>query len=118
MTFARVAEICGVSKNTAVSWGQGAKIPAEALAALMREGLDVFYILVGRGQDAPQPVILDPDEVELVHDYRACDLAGRTALRQTATALAASAAAGGTSPTIRRPTPPPDPTKKKPAKKK
>lgn len=87
LSFAHVADICGVSKNTAVSWGQGAKIPSEALAVLMRKkGLDVFFVLLGRDQNAPSPVLLDRDELMLIDSYRSLSEAGRDKVRAYLTA--------------------------------
>lgn len=62
LTFAQVAEIAGVSKNSAVSWGKGSKIPAEALAALVEAGtgFDYQYVITGVrwGQFGPQDAAL------------------------------------------------------------
>lgn len=68
---AEVAAICGASRRAVINWEKGAKIPAEALAALMPKGMDVIYVLAGRTQDAPQPMLLSPDEADLVTSYRA-----------------------------------------------
>lgn len=81
LSHARVGEICGVAKTSVIAWEQGAKIPAEALAALMREGLDVFYVLTRRSESDPQPVMLEPDEVKLVDSYRDASEDVRSAAR-------------------------------------
>ncbi len=87
LTFSKVAEHCNVSKNTAVSWGKGAKIPASALAALMPYGFDVYYILAGRTQDEDQPIMLSPEKVDLVDTYDALSDGGRKRIRKEIDAL-------------------------------
>ena len=90
LSHVRVADISGYAKTTVISWEKGSKIPDDALSALAREGMDVLFVLVGHSANAPQAVILDPDEVGLIDDYRACDDANRNAVRMLATAAAAN----------------------------
>lgn len=53
-----------------IAWEKGSKIPAEALAALIPHGLDVWYVLGGRKKGAPQPVVLRPEELEMLLLWR------------------------------------------------
>lgn len=86
LSYGQVSAITGVSKNSVGSWARGAKIPAEALAALMPHGLDVWYVLGGRRKDAPQPVLLTPEEAVFLDEYRSLSDELREAVRAQVTA--------------------------------
>ncbi len=67
LSLARVGEICGVSKNTAISWEHGAKIPAEALALFAQVGADVQFIVTGVASANP-PIPYDPAAYRVLID--------------------------------------------------
>ena len=98
-----LAEICGVRRNTISSYECGESVPkSDALAAFMKLGADIYYILIGRKEGDPQPVMLDPDEIAVVDDYRASDEFGRDEIRSTATRSAARSMVQETSPVYRK----------------
>ena len=70
LSHAAVAEICGTSRNAVVAWEGGAKIPAEAISALLSVGVDAFYILSGGRIGDPTPALLSEDEAMLIAHYR------------------------------------------------
>ena len=102
LSHASVAEICGVSKTTVISWEKGSKIPADALAVLMAHGFDPIYILTGHDQNLPQMVMLDPEEVVLVDLFRALSADSKTKLQGYLDGLIDRDVEKGTSPTIRK----------------
>lgn len=106
LSHARVGEICGVAKTSVIAWERGAKIPAEALATLMREGLDIFYVLAGRDKNAPQPVTLFPQEVSLVDQYRSLSNTAQRELRAYLAAKLESDVRKGTARGVRERKPP------------
>jgi len=101
MSHARVAEVCGVSKNTVLAWERGAKIPAEALARLIPHGLDPLFVLAGARAGEPIKIDLLKDELELLEAYRALDEDRKRIARLQLTALAEGSVRGGRSPTVR-----------------
>jgi transcriptional regulator with XRE-family HTH domain len=86
VSHAQAGEICGVSRNSVLAWEQGAKIPADALTALMSVGFDPMYILTGHRSCNTLP----PREAALVDNYRATDERGRRIIEQTASVAAES----------------------------
>ena len=63
-----------------IAWEQGAKIPADALMALMSIGFDPMYILTGQQSGEALP----PREAALLDNYRNSDERGRRFIEQTA----------------------------------
>lgn len=96
-SHAEIGKMCGVRQATVIAWEKGSKIPADALATLMKEGMDVYYVLVGRDSSAQQPLICPPDEVALVDDYRTLDDTLKEKARLYVEALAVAAMAQGKS---------------------
>ena len=80
VSHTQVGEICGVSRNSVIAWEQGAKIPADALMALISVGFDPMYILTGQRSCGALP----PREVALLDNYRQSDEKGRRIIEQTA----------------------------------
>lgn len=75
------AELAGASKRSQIGWEQGRSMPdASALAAWVKEGLDVGYVLSGQRAEKRQPVGLAPDEELLLDAYRGLAAAKRKAL--------------------------------------
>ena len=98
-----LAEICGVKRGMIGLYERGKSKPnADVLAAFMKAGADVHYILLGRREDEPQPVMLAPDEIEIVDGYRASDDAGKEQIRLYVNAVATHAMVQETSPIYRK----------------
>nr|WP_081434239.1 helix-turn-helix domain-containing protein [Thioalkalivibrio sulfidiphilus] len=90
LSQAEVAGICGVRREIVGRWERGINAPGgEALAAFGMHGADLHYILTGRDKDAPQPVMLRPDELELVLLWRDLTEEQRKGIRAQVRALAA-----------------------------
>lgn len=71
LSQAAVAEKCGVSREMIGKYERDVATPGgDVLAEFGKLGADLYYILVGHKRDAPQPVILQPDEVLLIDGYR------------------------------------------------
>lgn len=104
----------GVTVQTQRNYESGRRAPdSRYLNRLSAAGVDVRFVIAS--PDAPQPVILDPDEIRLVDDYRSLTDEMRAKVLGYLQAAVDLDLRRGTSRTIRRPAPPP---KKKPAKKK
>lgn len=88
LTHAQVGEICGVSRNSVMAWEQGAKIPADALIALVPSGLDPLYVITGQHSGER----LENRESSLLDNYRHSDERGKRIIEQTASAAAEPAA--------------------------
>lgn len=84
LSHAQTGEICGVSRNSVLSWEQGAKIPADVLTALMPVGFDPMYILTGQRSGE----VLPRREAALVENYRQSDERGKRLIEQLASAAA------------------------------
>lgn len=98
-----LAKICGVSRNTISYYECGRSAPkVDALAAFMRAGADIHYILIGRREGEPQPVMLSPDEIEVVDGYRASDDPGKEQIRLYIGAVATHCVKMNTSPMYRK----------------
>ena len=98
-----LAKLCGITRNTIYKYENGKAYPkADVLAAFMKAGADVYYILLGRRVDEPQPVMLAPDEVSVVHGYRASDAAGKEQIRLYVNAVTEHCVRKNTSPLIRK----------------
>ncbi len=104
LSHARVAEICNVAKTSVIAWERGTKIPSDALVALMKdaEKFDVFYVLAGRYKDAPQPIMLEPDEVVLIDGYRSLNDEDQQWFRLMIDAKVNQSAAKGTNKTLKK----------------
>jgi len=75
LSQSRVAELCGVAKTTVIAWEKGSKIPADALAALHREGLDVVYVITGQPLEPQGRVAEEPNTYNMSPEERALHFA-------------------------------------------
>lgn len=80
LSHVQTGNLCGVSKNSVIAWEQGAKIPADALMALIPAGFDALYILTGQRSGGTLP----PREAALLDNYRHSDDNGKRTIENVA----------------------------------
>jgi transcriptional regulator with XRE-family HTH domain len=97
-----VAEICGVSSRTVISWEKGAKIPAESLALLMPHGVDAIYVLSGRRENDPLHMLVSRGEYNLIIKYRAGTEDDRRYIDRVTDAISYRQFEKGANPYVRR----------------
>lgn len=75
---------------------------ADALSALSNIGMDIYYILVGRKEDEPSRMTVQPDERALIESYQSLDDEGKQNLRGVADAMALKAVNEGKNKSVRK----------------
>lgn len=78
------------------------KPDAAYLQELSRVGMDVYYVLVGRKEDEPSRVMLEPDERALVKGYQSLNDESKSHLLGVLDALALKAVNKGENKSVRK----------------
>lgn len=100
MTHAKVAQICGVSRNTVMAWEKETSIPADGLAKLYPHGFDPHYIITGVRCPNPEAALREevppnPEEWKVLREFRALSDLQREQARAMIQVLKAGMTVGG-----------------------
>lgn len=98
MTQARLAELCGITLRSQRNYEKGERSPdANYMAALVKAGADLRYVLTGQREGSQQPLPAIPrlthEEEALLDNFRSTSSEGRKAIAATSAALAQPAKA-------------------------
>lgn len=72
------------------------------LQALASLGMDVYYILLGRREDEPSRMTVQPDERALINAYQSLDDEGKRSLRGVADAMSLKTLNEGNNKSVRK----------------